>query len=137
MRKLTTYLLISAITLALVAALALGIEIAVVGKAALQQGLPLAIIATVFFASIYVEGLVLTPRGTAEGSNGKQQLTTYFLAKVIRFFLSVTTVVIYGFCGFPQLLIFSINIILCYLATMVLSGIHLSRLQRPVCQNND
>lgn len=112
-------LALKALVLCVVSVLLFFVELSLAGREAVVQQVPyLIVIPTLFFA--------LSLGGSAVYNfvmrkEGKQAVTFYLAAKLIRLLLAIAVLLVYAFADGQNLLLFSINLLVVYLAGMVTS----------------
>lgn len=127
MKHLTTrYIIILAITYVLLGPLLLYVESRIFGSVALHQALPITVIAVIYFAYSKVV-MSLIERG---GRSGRQPLGLFLLDNVVRFFMTCIILVVYGFVNRDGIVHFGINLLVYYLATLIIVTCFTVRMSR-------
>ena len=106
-----------------IAALALLLfgETWIVGTAALQQALPISVLAAVFFATMLLEQYALRYLRRAKG--GKGVTGFYLLSKTLRLLLAIAMLLASALAIRTNIVLFAVNLFVCYIITVVLSSI--------------
>ena len=112
---------IAALALLLTGPLLLLGETWITGRAALQQALPISILAAVFFATMLIEQYVL--RYLRQTKGGKGVTGFYLLSKMLRLLLAIAMLLVYAFAIRTNIVLFAVNLFVCYIVTVVLSSI--------------
>ena len=90
-------------------------------SAALQQALPISVLAAVFFATMLLEQYALRYLRRAKG--GKGVTGFYLLSKMLRLLLAIVMLLAYAFAIRTNIVLFAVNLFVCYIITVVLSSI--------------
>ena len=112
---------IAALTLLLAGSLLLFGETWIVGSAALQQALPISVLAAVFFATMLLEQYALRYLRRAKG--GKGVTGFYLLSKMLRLLLVGAMTLVYELVIRTNSVLCTVNLIVCSIITLWLSCI--------------
>ena len=112
---------IAALTLLLAGSLLLFGETWIVGSAALQQALPISVLAAVFFATLLVEQYALRYQRRAKDGIGVTGV--YVLSQFARLLLAGAMTLVYELVIRTNSVLFTVNLIVCSIITLWLSCI--------------
>ena len=112
---------IAALTLLLAGSLLLFGETWIVGSAALQQALPISVLAAVFFATLLVEQYAL--RYQRRAKDGIGATGGYVLSQFARLLLVGAMTLVYELVIRTNSVLFTVNLIVCSIITLWLSCI--------------
>ena len=112
---------IAALTLLLAGSLLLFGETWIVGSAALQQALPISVLAAVFFATLLVEQYALRYQRRAKDGIGVTGV--YVLSQFARLLLVGAMTLVYELVIRTNSVLFTVNLIVCSIITLWLSCI--------------
>ena len=121
MSTLAKHTFIAAMALLLAGPLLLFGEAWIVGSAALQQALPISVLAAVFFATMLLEQYAL--RYLRRAKDGKGVTGFYLLSKMLRLLLAIAMLLAYALAIRTNIVLFAVNLFVCYIITVVLSSI--------------
>ena len=121
MSTLAKHTFIAALVLLIAGPLLLFGETWIVGSAALQQALPISVLAAVFFATMLLEQYALRYLRRAKG--GKGVTGFYLLSKMLRLLLAIALILDNAFAQRTNLDLFGVHLFVLYIITVVLSSI--------------
>ena len=121
MSTLAKHTFIAALALLIAGPLLLFGETWIVGSAALQQALPISVLAAVFFATLLVEQYALRYQRRAKDGIGVTGV--YVLSQFARLLLAIVLLLVYAFAVRTNIVLFAVNLFVCYIVTVVLSSI--------------
>ena len=127
MKYLTVkYVSILTIVYVLLGPLLLFVENKMFGNEALRQAFPITVVAAIYFAYTLA---VVSLLGRASRS-GHTPLGLFLLDNVVRFFMTCIILVVYAFINRSGLMLFGINLLAYYLATLVVVSCFTVRINR-------
>lgn len=129
MKKIVKPALFMALVFCVVGPLSLFIEQQVVGRDALHQALPIALLASFFFTYSFCSLLVFQ---RLISNKGKVAPAYYMADKMLRLLLCAILLVIYGCLKRPDIILFSVNLFVFYLTTMVFTNIYCIREEKKL-----
>lgn len=128
-RKSIKPALLLALLFSAVGPLLLFIEQHVAGREALRQALPIALLASFFFAYSFCSLLIFR---RLIDRKGKVAPAYYMADKMLRLLLCALLLVVYGIFIRQDLLLFSVNLFVFYLTTMVFTNIYCIREEKKL-----